>query len=73
MEYELTRDVTRKECHWLDEDMKKGTIVHKFYGATYGCIGYSGVACTMSPEGDNPFFELPFGALVEIRKKGDRE
>jgi len=72
MQYELTRDVTRKECDWLEEDMKKGTLVYRFSGPTYGCIGYSGIACCME-EGENPFFELPFGALSEIKKEGERE
>jgi len=63
MRYYLTRDVTQEECDWLDETIKSGTIVYKFYGSTYGCIGPNGVAVTFSEEGNNPFFELPFDSL----------
>lgn len=65
MKYEVLRDVTTDECHWLKEDVKAGTIVYKYNGATYGCIGPGGVACCMV-EGENPFFELPYVALRSI-------
>jgi hypothetical protein len=64
MEYEVVRDVTTKECHWLDENIKQGATVYKFYGHTYGCIA-SGIAVTLSPDGDNPFFEIPRNAITE--------
>ena len=69
MEYEVVRTVTTKECCWLDEDVKQGTFVYKFHGPTYGCIGPNGTAVTLSPEGDNPFFEIPHNSIIEIRKK----
>lgn len=69
MEYEVVRKITTKECHWLNEDVKQGTLVYKFCGHTYGCIGPKGIAVTLSPEGDNPFFELPYDSIIEIRKK----
>lgn len=58
--YELTRDVTPAECHWLDRAFKAGEVVHHYSGVTYGCIG-AGVAC--SADGKTPFFELPRDAL----------
>lgn len=69
MQYELTRDVTKEECHWLDEDRKKGTIVYEYVGHTYGCISPHGIAVTSNPDGDIPFFELPHTALIRITKK----
>ena len=60
--YTVNYDVTPDECPWLHETVEKGTIVYKFYGATYGCIG-SGIAVTLSKEGDNPFFEMPYLAV----------
>jgi hypothetical protein len=60
----VSRDVTTDECEWLDETVKQGTVVHKFYGATYGCIGPSGVAVIFSEK--TPFFELPYDALTEL-------
>ena len=65
MQYYLNRDVTKKECPWLDEDLKGGTVVYKFYGATYGCIGPGGVAVTFHSDGDIPFFEVPYNALTK--------
>lgn len=58
--YELTRDVTKDECHWLDRTFKAGEHVHEYRGVTYGCIG-AGIAC--SADGKTPFFELPRDAL----------
>lgn len=62
MKYEVTRDVTVSECSWLDEDIKKGTVVYKYYGATYGCVNPYGIACTME-EDKTPFLEIPLSAL----------
>lgn len=55
------RDITTGECPWLDEDIKKGTVVYEYEGCTYGCIG-KGMACTLI-EGEDPFFELPIDCL----------
>jgi hypothetical protein len=65
-EYLVKRDVTPNECHWLKQTIKEGTIVYKFYNATYGCVGPNGVAVTNSPEGDYPFFEMPYNSLREL-------
>ena len=69
MKYRVKRVITKEECHWLDNDIKKGTIVYKFYGHTYGCIGPHGTAVVFHPPADNinnPFFELPRDALELI-------
>lgn len=60
--YRLTRDVTKKECNWLDRKFKKGELVYSYSGATYGCISYNGSAFTLV-EGETPFFELPDDAV----------
>jgi hypothetical protein len=64
--YELSRDVTPDECHWLQRDYKAGERVYRCNRATYGAIGWRGTACTLSPDGDYPFFELPTDALVAL-------
>lgn len=62
----LIRDVTRDECHWLDDRMVAGEVVFRFTGPTYGVIDHdSGMACSASGPKENPFFELPRDALVE--------
>ena len=61
MIYTLTRDVQKSECPWLDRDMRKDEIVHRYSGYTYGCVG-DGVACTERPN-ETPFFEIPRDAL----------
>jgi len=59
----LNRDVTVKECPWLDSDLPKGTLVHEYDGCTYGCISYRGVAVTLIKD-ETPFFEIPNDALT---------
>ena len=72
MKYQLIRKVTVKECHWLDEDIEKGTEVYKYRNHTYGCISSLGVACTME-EGKTPFFELPLDSVIEKPQKPGKE
>lgn len=60
----LTRNVTKEECPWLDEDVCKGDIVFIYTGPTYGCIS-SGIAVS-SVENETPFFELPTDVLTNI-------
>jgi hypothetical protein len=57
----LTRDVSPEQYPWLGRELREGTELVAFRGATYGCIGPDGVA--MSLDGDNPFFEIPRDAL----------
>ena len=61
----VNRAVMKTECPWLDADVPEGTIVHRYFGFTYGCIG-SGVAVTLH-DGETPFFELPRAALSEAK------
>lgn len=60
MPLELTRDVTMKECLWLDRDFRKGEKLERYTGPTYGVIG-DGVACRVP--GREIFFEFPRDAL----------
>lgn len=62
--YVLTRDVTKEECFWLDDDFKAGDIVYAYWGPTYGCIG-SGIAITRE-RGKTPCLELPRDALERM-------
>jgi len=61
--FTVNRDVTTEECHWLRNDIPKGTVVFEYTGCTYGCID-SGVAVSMT--GGTPFFELPYDALTKV-------
>jgi len=60
----MLRDVTTDECGWLNKDMKKGDIVYRYYGCTYGCIGPKGIAVSIK-EGTTPFFEIPLDSIGE--------
>ena len=59
----LIRDVTRKECPWLEKDFHVDEEVYEFIGHTYGCISRNGIPCTENSAGDHPFFELPKDAI----------
>lgn len=63
--FELIREVTVKECPWLDCTIPEGYIVYKYPGHTYGCVTPNGIACTDQPNKE-PFFELPKDALNEL-------
>ena len=58
----LVRDVTRKECHWLPRDFKKGEVLYRFQGATYGVCSPSGVPMMLAPDA-LPFYEFPEDSL----------
>lgn len=62
MKYRVNRDVTRKECPWLNDTVKKGITVYRYHGATYGCVA-TGIAVSLE-DGQIPFFELPIEALA---------
>jgi hypothetical protein len=64
-EYIVSRNVTRKECGWLEKDVKAGTKVYVYTGCTYGCITPDGTAVTLVPN-QLPFFELPNDSLKMI-------
>lgn len=63
-EYRVVRDVTTEECFWLSETVAEGTTVYKFTKPTYGAV--RDFAVTLKPDGDYPFFELPFDAVEEV-------
>lgn len=65
---ETIRDVTKEECQWLDDTIKKGTEVFEYTKCTYGCVSPQGVAVTLE-EGKEPFIELPKEALKCTWKK----
>jgi hypothetical protein len=58
----LNRDVTIKECPWLERDMKRGYQVWRYFGFTYGCVSPNGIAVTHDKD-ETPFFELPLGSI----------
>lgn len=59
----LNKDVTKKECPWLDKDLKKGKVVYEYTGYTYGVIGRMGVAVS-DQSGKGPFYEVPCSAIT---------
>lgn len=65
----VTRDVTPAECSWLLETVVAGTIVHLCAKSTYGAV--RDFPATLDPDGDYPFFELPWDAIAET--EADRE
>jgi hypothetical protein len=67
--YRVTRDVAAWEDHnYAGRDVRKGELLYKFTGCTYGCIDtYSGVAlCEV--EGEYPFFEFPWSAIELVNE-----
>lgn len=58
----LTRDVTQRECPWLERDMTVGETVWTYSGLTYGAVSPTGIPVTANPD-ETPFFELPADAL----------
>jgi hypothetical protein len=63
--YKLIRDVTKKECDWLDRTFKKGEVVYEYRGCVYGCISYKGNAFTLEQD-RTPFFELPNDSVTKL-------
>jgi len=61
--FELTRDVTKQECSWLDRDYKKGEVVYEY--PLYVDVSNEGIACS-DHDSESPFFELPKDSLIEI-------
>lgn len=66
----ITRDISKEEYHWLDNDIKKGTIVYEFKGVTYGCISDNGIPVSLEKD-TTPFFEVPLNAVADISIKED--
>lgn len=63
MAYIVTRDITKKECPWLDEDVPSGTVVYAYRKYTYGCISSEGIAVHLYNQTE--FFELPKNAIED--------
>lgn len=59
----VTRDVTPEECWWLGETVTAGTVVHRCARTTYGAV--RDFPATLDPDGDYPFFELPWDAIEQ--------
>lgn len=62
----VTRDITPRECPWLEKTVLEGTAVFQYPGPTYGLISPDGVAVTLEPI-TPPFFQLPRAALGPSR------
>lgn len=60
--YRVNRDITKKECPWLDNTIEKTSLVWEYTGHTYGCISSTGTAVTLEMN-TTPFFELPTNCL----------
>ena len=72
MKLKVTRNVTTKECPWLDETISEGAEVFKYTGYDYGCISSSGTAVGLK-DGETPFFEIPTDALSEIETGEEKQ
>lgn len=59
--YIVTRDVTQDECWWLPANVPAGSVVYRCTKSTYGAV--KDFPATFDPDGDYPFFELPFDAI----------
>lgn len=66
--YEVIRDVTPTECHWLGSTVPAGSIVYAFEGTTYGCVGDGGTAFTFDGTDRlaGHFFELPNDSVMRL-------
>ena len=63
MKYRILHDIT---C--FEDEFKKGDIVYRYSGCTYGCISNEGIACTIKKD-ETPFIEIPKEELEEIEEK----
>ncbi len=52
------------------EEFKKGEIVYRYPGCTYGCISQDGIACSRIYD-ETPFIEIPKEVLEPI-KEGEK-
>ncbi len=68
MKYRVTRVLTRKEASNIEGIIRKGDVVYRYTGCTYGCISPMGTAVSIE-ENKNPFFEMPNDSIrVEENK-----
>lgn len=62
----VTRTVKKRDPdNYGHRTFKKGEILYKYTGYTYGCIG-DGVALSEAGSRETPFFEFPADAIEEI-------
>ena len=54
----IRNTLLKKDYGYLPFDFKKGDIVYRYNGCTYGCISPLGIAITLK-EGKTPFYEIP--------------
>ncbi len=57
----IVRRISRRECPWLERDLRPGSVVYKYGGPTYGVIA-RGIAVSDRP-GETPFYEVPLDAV----------
>jgi hypothetical protein len=60
----VTRNITRTECPWLDEEVPKETLVWLYNGPTYDCISDSGTAVALHKPDSNFWVEIPKNAVL---------
>lgn len=60
MKYVVIRDVTNEECYWLEDTIKKGTIVYLAYDVYNACV--EGIPVSLKKT-LKPYFELPTSSL----------
>ena len=65
--YIVARTITDTECFWLSEPIKKGSVVHRFTGNTYGNCATEKHAIVSRVPHEYPFFEIPQDALISLR------
>jgi hypothetical protein len=58
----LNREVTMRECHWLQADLPKGKVVYEYTGHAYNCTSASGVAVCDNLD-DKSSYEVPETAV----------
>lgn len=65
-EFTITREVTQKECSWLNRTFTKGELVY-YTPDTYGCATPEGTMITEYPE-EGCGYEIPNDALEPTGK-----
>ncbi len=61
--YETIRDITKKECSWLREDIKRGTIVYKAPNNFFLLSVCTDKGVMVSMDGNFPFIEIPANSI----------
>lgn len=66
-EYVVVRHIPVDEAGWLPIHLRQpGARVFEFHGATYGCINYAAGFAVSERPGENPFYEMPHGAVERL-------